>query len=442
MNRPFKIFLAVCLIGAASQTVFAQQSESRPITLAEAVQIATSQNPNVQIAIINSDLAQQDQKRALSALLPQASVGLGESIQRINVETSLGTTAGLLPLHEGPFQGLTTGTRFSVPIFNLKNIEHYLAQEANRLAATADIDTVREQMASLTVSQYLLGIRLTETVKAAESQVTLAQSLFDQAREQEKAGTGTGLDTLRAQQRLKVRQQALIVAREQEQTSRFALIRFLNFPPTTELVLTDEDSLNSRAIPNTESASIQSAWQQRPEMIALKKRIVAAQRDLASSRGERWPSLSIDGHWYEEGNRFNNSIPVYQYQAALSLPVFTGGRTSAEIASSNFRIKRLQEEAQELRNQIALEVKTARVKLESALQEVQVADAGLQLAKEEVDQAQSRFHSGVGDNVEVVTAQDTLARAYDDRIAALYRVSQSRADLERAIGRIRAAYMH
>jgi len=55
-------------------------------------------------------------------------------------------------------------------------------------------------------------------------------------------------------------------------------------------------------------------------------------------------------------------------------------------------------------------------------------------------QAQDRFLAGAGDNVEVVTAQDALAHAYDDQIAALYRANQSRADLERALGHIGKAY--
>ncbi len=79
-------------------------------------------------------------------------------------------------------------------------------------------------------------------------------------------------------------------------------------------------------------------------------------------------------------------------------------------------------------------------RLGAALQEVQVADAGLQSAKDEVDQAQEGFHAGVGDNVEVVTDQDTSAHAYNDQIAVLYRVSQSRAGLERAVGRINNTY--
>jgi outer membrane protein TolC len=92
-----------------------------------------------------------------------------------------------------------------------------------------------------------------------------------------------------------------------------------------------------------------------------------------------------------------------------------------------------------LKNKIALEVKTT-PRLEAALKEVEVADAGLTLAQEEVTQAQDRFQAGASDNIEVVTAQDTLTRAYDDQIAALYRTNQSRADLARALGHIEDTY--
>jgi outer membrane protein len=419
---------------------FAQQSAKRTITLAEAVRLANTRNPSVQIASLNSALAIEDQRRALSGLLPQISVGMGEAVQRNNVETSLGTTAGILPQHEGPFPVFTTGTRFSVPLFNASLLEHYRAQKANRAAAEVDISSAREEIVTLTVTQYLLSLRTSAVVKACESQVVLAQRLFEQAQNQENAGAGTGLDTLRAKQKLKTQQQALIVAHEQEQTSRFVLVRLLNLPPATDLILEDLPSFDAHAAVDSPEAAIQSAWRSRPEMVALKNRLLAAQRELASSRARRLPSLSLDGAWYQQGSRPDTVIPVYQYQASLSIPVFTGGRIRSDIASSTLRIDRLRRDEQELKNQIALEVKTAMAKLASALQEVAVADSGLALAQEEVRQAQDRFQSGVGDNVEVVTAQDTLARAYADQIAARYRVNQSHADLVRAMGYIRSAY--
>jgi outer membrane protein TolC len=65
---------------------------------------------------------------------------------------------------------------------------------------------------------------------------------------------------------------------------------------------------------------------------------------------------------------------------------------------------------------------------------------GVQLAQQEVDQARDRFQAGVTNNIEIVTAQDALARASDNQIGALYRYNQSRADLARSIGQMEALY--
>ncbi|MFZ3364659.1 MAG: TolC family protein, partial [Candidatus Acidiferrales bacterium] len=83
---------------------------------------------------------------------------------------------------------------------------------------------------------------------------------------------------------------------------------------------------------------------------------------------------------------------------------------------------------------------TAAAQLESARNQVQVANLGDELAKEEVQQSRDRFQAGVADNIEVVTAQNALARADENQIAALYQYNQSRADLAHAIGRIELLY--
>ena len=96
----------------------------------------------------------------------------------------------------------------------------------------------------------------------------------------------------------------------------------------------------------------------------------------------------------------------------------------------------------DLKNRIALEVKTAIAQLESARNEVDVANRGVKLAQEEVEQARDRFRAGVANNIEVITAQDELARANDNQIVALYRYNQARADLSHATGRMETLYAH
>jgi len=71
---------------------------------------------------------------------------------------------------------------------------------------------------------------------------------------------------------------------------------------------------------------------------------------------------------------------------------------------------------------------------------VDVANQAVGLANEEVTQARDRFQAGVANNIEVISAQDALARANDNQIVALYRYNQARADVAHATGQMEAVY--
>ena len=132
------------------------------------------------------------------------------------------------------------------------------------------------------------------------------------------------------------------------------------------------------------------------------------------------PNFRVDGNWAYLGTHPYNAVSTYTFVASVNMPVFTGGRIHAEVVRSNLEIERLQQQQDDLRNSIALDVKTALINLTSARNEVQVADLGIQLSREEVDQARDRFRAGVANNIEVIQAQDWLARAADNQIRAVH----------------------
>ena len=191
---------------------------------------------------------------------------------------------------------------------------------------------------------------------------------------------------------------------------------------------------------DSDKGSMDEALAARQEWKALDSQVKAAQHDKKASQDLRLPTLRVDGNWAYEGTRLNNGIPVYNYQASLDVPIFTGGRTHAEIVRADLQLKVLDQQKSDLRNQISLDVKTALLNLKSARNQVEVATLGIQLAKEEVDQARDRFKAGVANNIEVIQAQDALARANDNQIAALYRFNQARADYARSIGQMEKVY--
>ncbi len=437
--------LLVLLALAIGGGVFARPAQAQTaspvlrLTLKEAVVMALKQNP--QVAIANLNLAESESARDVSraALLPQASIGASDFVTRANTEALFGSPIPGFAQHIGPFWTVSAGTRFSVPVFDLALWRRWQASRQSVDASGAQRDTVRELNVQLVVSQYLGGLRAAADVTAAKSRLDLAEALFNLASDLETNGVGTRLDTLRARVEVQNERQRYAAADAQSKLSRYGLVRLLNLDPQQPVELADESRFFETPAFDAD-ASIASAYGARPELKALEAQARAADFEKGAARAEDAPRVSFGGGWQMEGLVSSTLIPVYQFGASVDMPVFTGGRNRARVAIADIERKKLTESAQAARNQIAQEVKSAAALLAAARVEVDAANLGVTLAREAVTQAQDRFRAGVANNIEVISAQDQLARANDNQIGALYRYNQSRADLARATGQMEALY--
>ena len=422
----------------------AATAPTQRLTLEQAVALAIKQNPTQQIGLINAAESVQDKNISRSAFLPQANLRVADSANRVNLHAEFGGKpifpgSPELPGHIGPYQIFSAGPTFSSPIIDLSLWRRYQAARENVTASKADSLSTREQVILLVVSQYIGTLRSVANVEASRSRVELAQALYDQAADLQKEGVGTGIDTLRANVELQNEKQVLIQAENDRDASLFGLSKLLNLDPRQRIELADSLSFFDTPQPEVDS-SIDQALSAREEWKAIAAREKSAKFDKQSTQYERLPSLRFDGNWAYLGTNINNGIPTYQYQASFDVPIFTSGRIKAEVTKSDLELQKLEQQKADLRNQIALDVKTSLLNLQSARNEVQVANLGIKLAKDEVDQARDRFKAGVANNIEVIQAQDALSRANDNQIAALYRFNQARADYARAIGQMEKTY--
>src|SRR5437899_3497463 len=328
------------------------------LTLDQAVALALKQNPTAQIAVLQAAQSEQDKNIARADLLPQANLGVSDAARRINIETGFGRRIPVpgFPQHAGPFQIFTSGPSFGAPIFDLTVWRRYQAARKTMDASRANSLATREQVILLVVSQYTGTLRAGANVKASESRVALAQALYDQAADLQKEGVGTGIDTLRANVELQNEKQRLIEAETDRETSLFALSRLLNLDPRQPIELADSLSFFDTPQPEVEP-SIEFALAERQEWKALQSQIKAAEFQKKASQASRLPSLRFDGDFAYVGTSGNTALPTYTYQASVNMPLFTGGRIHAQIVRADLEIKRLDQQRDDLRNQIALDVK-------------------------------------------------------------------------------------
>jgi outer membrane protein len=421
------------------ESVHAADASPLKLTMRDAVQMALRQNPQVQISNLEYAQSEQDKKIARSALLPVLSATVAETAIRGNFEALAGRTIPGFPKQIGPFQTFQGGAAFSVPLLDLTQWRRLQASNYAMTAATAQSQATREQTTLLVVSQYLGCLRAAADVKAAQSRVELAETLYKLAASLQENGVGTGIDTLRANVQLQNEKQRLMVAETESKTGIYGLAHLLNIDPQQKMELVDAISFFETPVTDVDQL-LEQAYKARPELQAMEARQQALQKQRQAASAARLPSILAQGGWSYYGLSVSNSIPTYQYQVSISAPLFTGGRISAERTKIDLELKKLEQEKQELRNVIALQARVSAAQLEAARNEVEVSNLGFKLANETVSQARDRFEAGVANNVEVVTAQDGLARASDNQIAALYRYNQARADMARAFGQIETLY--
>lgn len=405
------------------------------LTLKDTVLLAMKQNPQRIIAQLLVSQSDHDLKIARSALLPQADLAADGSIHQYNLQTVERSPR----VAAGPYQFIEAGPTFSQTLLNFPLVRSYQISQEGRREARADEQTTREIVVNAVVNQYLLVLQAFATRDAAQARVALAQRLYDQASELQKTGVGLKIDTVRANVELQNERQNLIDADAATRTTRYNLAELLDLPRDQELDVMDR--LEFYQLPEVEqSALLDQALANRPEIRSFNSQQRIAKLSADAAREQRLPQLGFTGFWAYQGEHFNNGIPAYAYIVSMDFPLFTSGRIRAQVANAKLEEQRVAENRRALEDRIVREVKVALEDLHAARSAVDVANLGLQLAQEEVAQAERRFAAGVTTNIEVITAQDNLARANDNQIDALYRFNVSRAALSRATGDIESTY--
>jgi outer membrane protein len=430
------VFCGLVSISCWAQTPSPEQQVPLRLTLKEAVQMAMKQNPQRLIARIAAQQADRTRQIALSALLPQAGLHADGDLQQYNIVT---IEKAPKRAAAGPYQFIEAGPAYSQTILNLPEIRGYQIGREGVREALASENITREQVTQFVVTQYLLVLRAIAAYEAAQARVALAERLLQQATNLEKSGVGLAIDTVRANVELQNEKQTLIDTGTETSTTKYALAELLDLPRNQ--LPEPSDPLSFFDLPAYDrSAMVGRAFEKRPEMQSIESQQRIASLSRQQARDQIYPELDFKGFWSYQGEHFNDGIPAYAYEISLQIPLFTGGRIHAETQRASLEEQRIAEQRRALGDRIVREVKSAVDQLEAARSSVDVANLGFKLANDEVAQAQRRFQAGVTTNIEVITAQDELARASDSQIEALYQFNQSRANLALAIGEIESTY--
>jgi outer membrane protein len=134
-----------------------------------------------------------------------------------------------------------------------------------------------------------------------------------------------------------------------------------------------------------------------------------------------------------DGNRWLNFGAV---GVTLSVPIFDGFLKSNRIQKNKLQAKQIEQSFDMLENSIDLEIKQAKLNLNSAIDNMVAQRENTSLAKEIYDVSKIKYQEGVGSNLEVTTADADYKEAQTNYYDALFSALVAKVELEKAYGKL------
>jgi len=401
-------------------------------TLAECIEIALASHPNLGSAEARTRSGHERVVATRAAYLPQVEAGY---------TTTRGTSgfrrasAGLGSADLGGSQSSwfhNTGFSFSQLLFDFgQNLDAIRAARAREESLDADAATAREVVVfdvkrsyfDLLAARRLLAVAL-ETVRSNRQQLELAQGRYD-------VGLAARIDVTRSEVQLATAELDRITAENAVAVAADALRNALGLSEPIEFDVADV--LEAERVTLPEAAALETAYLARPELTSIEAEERALEREIGVRQKDHLPIVTADGGYDWSGDSYPLSSG-WSVGASVRFPLFTGGRTSAQVAEAKADLAALRYDAEALRQDIALEVRRALLDLARASQSIDVAQRAAEQARENLALAEGRYSTGVGSIIELVDAQAQRARAEAEHVRALYSHQLAIAGLERAIG--------
>jgi outer membrane protein TolC len=435
----YRIRIAVFLLSAglagATITVTPAQSQQAPVrlTLEDAIHRALEANLSVLEARTRTDEDQGAETRSKAALLPRVNAQTYANYQNRDLRAFGISVPGLpLPNVVGPFSNYDFRIYAQQNLFDLGSLHTWRASQRALDADKLSEQDARDLIVRMAASLYLNAQSAAARTQAAQSRVTDSSTLLKLAQDRHDAGTATGVDVLRAQVQLANDKQALLEADNQYKQSLLSLARNLGMNPGSPLELAEPLRYKSLDQPAPD-ALVTSALTSRADYQSLATQRETLLEQQRANRARFYPKVSINGNLGELGRSIGSVATTGLIQGQIDFTVFDRDR-EGEAQQLAARLRRIDDQAADLRRGVDEDIRAALLDLDSATQQVQVAAEGLELAKRELQEAQDRFMAGTANNVEVVTAQDELARAEENYILAVSSHVDAKYALARALG--------
>lgn len=432
--RWLRLLGAAALVCAGS----AAAGAATPVyTLAECLDLAVKQNPDVEAASKRVEAARANVLVAKGPLYPTlASNGIYQHLEQEYA------TSGGADLTRRP-EDYSITNRLTQNVFSAGAVR-------NRIAA-AKLTLQSESLNYLTaVDNVALAVRLAfyQTVYAEASigvrqqAVDILNSQLTDQRDRLKAGSVSQLNVNRAQVSLANERPALEQARYELRAAYVALAELLavSYPADVEAAapFRVRGAIDYRGTPASLSECLIRAAQMRPEIQARRYDLEALNRQVAVEKAGTRPQLNAFAGYdlFSETSQLadRENFSGYTIGVTGSWQIFDGFATLGRVRAARARVGGGAAVLASIQQQVEAEVRTAYYQLQQAEATLRPQAENVRMANETLDLTQSNFNASLTTQLDILQARVDLTRARTNELGARLACNQALARLDRAMG--------
>lgn len=395
------------------------------LTLARAVERALCVNPATRSAWLAARLRAAELGQAQSAYLPD--ISLSGRLARSGDE--------LLPGDDANWQ-LGLDAQYLLYDFGGRAARRDAA-EALLAAARASHDADVRVLFLQTVTAYFSLATAQGAVVASREAETSAFEALKAATSRVEAGVGIPVDRLQAKTAYTQREIERIRAEGEVQRLRGELAALMGDVGQMAWSLAEEDAAFSQTLDlgRAVDALIEAARTRRPEFRAAEATLLAREASARIVEAAGKPRLSA---FFSTGRQDVGSLAANSSSVGINLtiPLFTGYRSTYEIAAAQTQVDLARVERDRVANQVALDVWRAYYRLQSETEADRRSDDLVESAEATTRLALGRYKAGLGILLDVLTAQASLAQARQNQLQTRLGLRVARAELAQAIGEL------
>ena len=331
----------------------------------------------------------------------------------------------------------------------------------------SDVDlraTITDTLANVR-NTYWDFVFATQSLQVQQQSLALAEQLILDNRARVEIGTMAPIDIVQSQSEAAARRQALAQTEQTLQTAQLALKRLIVGSIEDDawqagLNPSDRPTFDPRPV-DIETA-LRTALDQRPDLVRSRRQLDIDDINVRALRNETLPSLDLVGSYQLQGQGgtatlrggvlggavttvipggFGDALrqirtanfPVWSVELQLSYPIGQSA-TDASYARARLEVQQTQARLRQLELQVATEVTSAAVQIDSIVKRIDAARAARELAEQQLEAEQSKFEVGMSTNYFVLQAQRDLTNTQNSELQALLDYNKALVEFDRVQG--------